>query len=194
MRTSPFNRKRPKVSSSPEKRFCCSCWVRALLVSVVRTSAYSELSLSTESFGADDSATAFAFCWASAAACCACCSCVCVCWNCWLVTCSCWLVCCSCCDSAWICCCCTATASFKACTSALTGLGLLTFFLGVAVCACSTDANSRTTLSLITAFISSPFARICGSGQPSPLRAVLVSTSDCFVDFQSLAAPCDVEL
>src|ERR1019366_4902406 len=159
---SPVQRKRPRVSSRPEKRFCCSCSVSALLVSEVCTSAYSELSLSTASLGADDSATAFAFCWASAAACCACCSCCCVCWNRWLVCCSCWLVCCSCCDRAWICSCCAATASFKACTSALTGL--LTFLLGVAVCACSTDANSRTTLSLITAFIFSPFAQICGSG------------------------------
>src|SRR6202023_867052 len=118
-----------------------------------------------------------------------CCSCCCVCWNCWLVTCSCWLVCCSCCDRAWICSCCAATASFKACTSALTGLGLLTFFLGAAVWACSTDANSRTTLSLITAFIFSPFSKICGSGGMARVRAACVSVFDfrsvcsCFENF-----------
>jgi hypothetical protein len=40
---------------------------------------------------------------------------------------------------------------------------LLAFFLGAAACACSKDANSSITLSLITAFIFSPFAEIGGS-------------------------------
>src|SRR6266496_2536539 len=174
-RTSPVQRKWPSELSSAETRFCSSWAETALLVNVVCTSANLEPRLFTASLEAADDSTDAAFCWASAAVCCACCSCCWVCWNCCAFCCSCWLVCCNCCCRVWICCCCAATASFRACNSALGRLRGAFFLAVVGLCAKSEDANNKTILSLMTALILSPFvitavlARRPGSHNCGPL-------------------------